>query len=147
MGNIIKPKKYRAKSKKTGNIIEGWYFNFPDKIQCFANRGEKIIHCLIWSGTMDWNMPPYIDYEEIDIDTLEEIDDVTLNEYRLKPCPFCGGEGYLAYSSFNDSCDIVATIVCKNCGAEAEGFEYQEFDEKGWNEAKIKARQAWNRRI
>lgn len=143
MGNIIKPKKYRAKSLYSDSWYKGYYYEVPSICKCTSDKETPFRYYLICPRTIDIGLGCSMDCIEIDIDTLEEIDETD----EIKPCPFCGGEGYLAYSSFNDSYDIVTTVVCKNCGAEAEGFEYQEFDEKGWNEAKIKARQAWNRRI
>ena len=60
-------------------------------------------------------------------------------EIKLKPCPFCGGEGKLITSGFNDCYSLVK---CKQCGAESKPFKISKeycSDEK--------AAEAWNRRV
>lgn len=60
-------------------------------------------------------------------------------EIKLKPCPFCGGEGELKTSGFNNCYSLVE---CKQCEAESRAFRIS-------NEycSDEKAAEAWNRRI
>lgn len=59
-------------------------------------------------------------------------------EIKLKSCPFCGGEGKLIASGFNECYSLVK---CEQCGAESGMFRISKeycSDEK--------AAEAWNRR-
>lgn len=62
----------------------------------------------------------------------------TTGDYDLKPCPFCGGEAYIAYAPCDYNC---WSVVCRNCGAmvEAQGW-------KGMDDTESNAVAAWNRR-
>ena len=49
-----------------------------------------------------------------------------MNEERLKPCPFCGGEARVTgYKSF--------WIVCKECLSESTVFDTKNEAIKAWN--------------
>lgn len=54
---------------------------------------------------------------------------------ELKPCPFCGGKGYVSDHIFKG---LVTTygIRCEDCGSETRQFYYSEKE----------AADAWNRR-
>lgn len=61
-----------------------------------------------------------------------------MSEIKLKPCPFCGGEGELNTADFN-SC--YSLVKCKQCGAECGmvGISRKYCSDE-------KAAEAWNRR-
>ena len=61
-----------------------------------------------------------------------------MSKIELKPCPFCGGEGKLIASGFNECYSLVK---CEQCGAESGMVRISKeycADEK--------AAEAWNRR-
>lgn len=39
-----------------------------------------------------------------------------MNEVKLKPCPFCGGEAYTFYDS-RLYCEMLCGVACSACGA------------------------------
>lgn len=60
---------------------------------------------------------------------------------KLKPCPFCGGEGVIDTHSFfsdktKDFTDKTYGVVCVECGSRSNQFY----------PTKKEARQMWNRR-
>ena len=60
-------------------------------------------------------------------------------EIKLKPCPFCGGQGKLETAGINNNYSFVK---CKECGAGSRTFKIS-------NEycSDEKAAEAWNRRV
>lgn len=57
-------------------------------------------------------------------------------EYKLKPCPFCGGKAKFVYEMPQ------GTMVCQKCGARVAIFS----DAYEQGDCKDKAIEAWNRR-
>ena len=51
---------------------------------------------------------------------------------KLKPCPFCGGEGVVYGFSDYD----YRRVICKDCGGSTE-----------YSDTREKAIEAWNRRV
>ena len=63
-----------------------------------------------------------------------------MSDYKLKPCPFCGGEAHIIIKSF-DIFNHGAQIVCKECGARTQLIE----PSCDYN-AKEKCVRLWNKR-
>lgn len=68
-----------------------------------------------------------------------------MDEIKLKPCPFCGGEA--AAFEYGGSC----WVRCRNCRVMTEVF-YNVFTDNLTNttvqqDGKLKALKAWNRRV
>ena len=61
---------------------------------------------------------------------------LTMAEYKLKPCPFCGGKAKFVYEMPQ------GTMVCQKCGARVAIFS----DAYEQGDCKDKAIEAWNRR-
>ena len=68
-----------------------------------------------------------------------------MNGIKLKPCPFCGGEGKVAYE------DWVWCIRCENCFARSEGWSSGNASKEDLyytiQESVLAAVNAWNRRV
>ena len=59
-----------------------------------------------------------------------------MNDTKLKPCPFCGGEAkYLAHTFYKMSSTY--GVRCDECGSESRQFFENEEE----------AAEAWNRRV
>lgn len=62
-----------------------------------------------------------------------------MNEQKLKPCPFCGGEAIIIHEAFRKNIygvDVIGTAIgCDNCNAQ---MFYRDKEE---------AIEAWNKRI
>lgn len=63
------------------------------------------------------------------------------DDYKLKPCPFCGGEAYIKIKSF-DVFIHGAVVECSKCKARTKLVE-PSMDYT----AKDKAAELWNRRV
>lgn len=61
---------------------------------------------------------------------------------ELKPCSFCGGEGYIEIKDRADWREYYQTgyIVCKRCGCRTMSIDTS----PGWKKIAI---EAWNRRV
>jgi len=72
---IKKPKRYKAKAKNKDCWFEGYYFEMPETTYCFEEDGEikTLYYLIVWEPT-DWGIPNRMGAIEIDINTLEEID-------------------------------------------------------------------------
>lgn len=72
-----------------------------------------------------------------------------MNEPELKPCPFCGNEASIkaAVKSYG----ITIWCECNNCHARTEGYcpdlENENTSVENIERCKIKAIEAWNRRV
>lgn len=71
-------RKYRAKTKDTGRIIEGYYAEYPETTYCFTsdyeNHPVRTIHVLMVNEMTDWGLPNRLVEYEIDPKTLEPVD-------------------------------------------------------------------------
>lgn len=63
-----------------------------------------------------------------------------MSKEKLKPCPFCGGEGQIKTEI--DGNDLLAYIFCDNCCASTDKFIDVDYNGKNIDYAK----KAWNRR-
>lgn len=64
---------FRAKAKQDHQtIVEGFYFQMPE----LYGQSEPLRHFLIFEALNDWNMKNKPDIIEIDVDTLEQVNDV-----------------------------------------------------------------------
>lgn len=62
---------------------------------------------------------------------------------KLKPCPFCGGEGYINYERIpGEDKGCWAQIICNNCHGRSGGTWAGSY-----NAAEKKEVKAWNRRV
>lgn len=61
-----------------------------------------------------------------------------MNDIKLKPCPFCGGEAALIENGFYNSC----LVKCTKCGAETSEVEGVGFYILGFEAA-----EKWNKRV
>ena len=61
-----------------------------------------------------------------------------MNEFKLKPCPFCGGKAVFALGEKYRKEHIQESdwIECSSCGAETAYFD-----------SRKEAAEAWNRRV
>lgn len=72
---------------------------------------------------------------------------------ELLPCPFCGGEAHLAsdYSSEKDQMFWQVYHFCSDGAAKGEFHGYGTSDttciETAWQTKKVRAINAWNRRV
>lgn len=67
-----------------------------------------------------------------------------MDEIKLKPCPFCGGEPKLVFEerSFDYAPDL-NFVRCTECGSRGKVYHSNLIDEAGSGYSAIKA---WNRR-
>ena len=66
-----------------------------------------------------------------------------MSDVKLKPCPFCGGEGELGnYISSSIPHSSVAYVQCKKCGGNTRHIQ----DKQGNFEYMYKVVELWNRR-
>ena len=65
-----------------------------------------------------------------------------MSDIKLKPCPFCGGEGEINRFYSSMSIRVSVQILCKNCGGRSGSF-----DEDARYCADEKAAESWNRRV
>ena len=63
---------------------------------------------------------------------------------ELKPCPFCGGEGYIRRPEKN-GVFVIMSIECKRCGASP--YSIQVYSGLGEAERANSIAIMWNRRI
>ena len=79
---------YQAKCKKTGNLIEGFYFEMPRTTYCFNedydNLYVEIKSYLVFDVTTDWGLPNEIDMKEIDKTTLTQVGWIDTSKNRYK---------------------------------------------------------------
>lgn len=77
---------------------------------------------------------------------------------ELKPCPFCGGKAEIeqtAYGTTNyASCKLTFAVRCTECDAtapNANGYIAIKLSSDGnlnpWHDDRLKAIEAWNRRV
>lgn len=64
-----------------------------------------------------------------------------MSDWKLKPCPFCGGE---AYSSYGDACWYVMCFDCNAKLTQYMGFEYGAEPMKKYRKMVI---DKWNKRV
>lgn len=60
-----------------------------------------------------------------------------MDDYELKPCPFCGGKATFVYEMPQ------GTMMCRKCGARVAIFS----DAYEQGDCRDKAIEAWNRRV
>ena len=56
--------------------------------------------------------------------------ETTMDEIKLKPCPFCGGEAEIFVSDVTDR----AVVYCKGCDAQIQIKPNEEEAIEAWNE-------------
>lgn len=58
--------------------------------------------------------------------------EITMEEIKLKPCPFCGGTaGAIGDGAFDE--DNCFWVRCWECGAETSAYESVEEAKEAWN--------------
>ena len=67
-----------------------------------------------------------------------------MEDVKLKPCPFCGGEAYFLKPRTMNSSFVSVGVECKMCGANPYGVLVYKF-ETDENKKKAVA-ELWNRR-
>lgn len=74
-----------------------------------------------------------------------------MGEYKILPCPFCGGRGQLekSYRSFiNGKSERLTLVRCLKCGARASRVRLRDFGASSHCvAAEQKAVEIWNKRI
>jgi Lar family restriction alleviation protein len=69
------------------------------------------------------------------------------DEVKLKPCPFCGGDGEMSwYAKGNSSACAGYFVECTSCSASGEGFDIQGEMPDRDDYTKSRAVAAWNTR-
>lgn len=82
---------------------------------------------------------------------------MSVENYELKPCPFCGGKAWFSQTSYGttdrDSVMFHFSIRCRKCNASApgsNGYIALDFSTTGklriWHDDRNKAIEEWNRR-
>lgn len=56
-----------------------------------------------------------------------------MDEIKLKPCPFCGGEAKIIVSGGCDGEDCLVWVCCDECGAESALLDSTEEATAAWN--------------
>jgi uncharacterized Zn finger protein len=65
--------------------------------------------------------------------------------FLVRPCPFCGGQGFISWQSVCGGEDRGCFVRCENCGSRTgDVYLWETNDQAGL--AVLKAYEMWNRR-
>jgi Lar family restriction alleviation protein len=69
---------------------------------------------------------------------------IEVDDTKLKPCPFCGGEAYIRETDIKGTAFVAVSAECKKCGAKP--FATMIFEGESGARKKAVAAKDWNRR-
>ena len=115
-----------------------------DVIEIAGERSKAMGHGM---AAYDHESRGYVLFIETDAERLAAFEEF-MDKCALKPCPFCGGKARTEKKSktiIKGETAMNTYVRCTKCDARGERFLYRDFDTV--EEARHRAREAWNRRV